>query len=114
MDVFAGLNDRQSEAILLLTFIPREGGEKAMSEITASWRRGDVDTIAREMTKQSSDFPAFQERLIDARNLRWLPTIERDLFSGHTYFVVVGAGHLGGPYGLLALLRRGGYQTEEL
>ena len=114
MEVFAGLNDRQSEAILLLTFIPHEGGGNAMTQMTAAWRRGDADTIAREMKNQSADFPAFEERLIDARNRQWLPSIERALRSGHTYFVVVGSGHLGGPTGLLELLRSHGYQIAQL
>jgi hypothetical protein len=35
-----------------------------------------------------ADFPAFRERLIDARNRDWIPKIERDLRSGHVYFVV--------------------------
>jgi uncharacterized protein YbaP (TraB family) len=36
------------------------------------------------------------------------------LRSGKTYFVVVGAGHMGGPNGLLALLRSRGYRIEQL
>jgi uncharacterized protein YbaP (TraB family) len=37
-----------------------------------------------------------------------------DLRSGHTYFVVVGAGQMGGRNSLLALLRSHGYQIEQL
>lgn len=113
MEVFSGLSDRQSEAVLLLTFIPQQDSG-AMEKISAAWRRGDPDTIASEMKKTSSDFPAFEERLIDARNRRWMPQIERDLHSGHTCFVVVGAGHIGGPQGLLAALRARGDQIEQL
>lgn len=113
MDVFSGLTDRQSEAILLLTFIPQQE-TGAMEKIAVAWRRGDPDTIAQEMKKTSADFPAFEERLIDARNRRWMPQIERDLHSGHTYFVVVGAGHIGGPQGLLAALRARGDRIEQL
>lgn len=114
MSVFSGLNDRQSEAILLLTFIPQADGVGAMRKLTDAWRRGDADTIAREMKKQGAAFPAFGERLIDARNRNWIPQIVHDLESGQTYFVVVGAGHIGGPKGLLALLRARGYQIEQL
>jgi uncharacterized protein YbaP (TraB family) len=82
--------------------------------MTAAWRRGDVDTIARETKKSYADFPAFADRVVDARNRNWIPEIERYLQSGHTYFVVVGAAHLGGPNGLLALLRARGYQLAQL
>jgi uncharacterized protein len=43
-----------------------------------------------------------------------LPRIEAYLHSGRTYFVVVGAGHMGGEGGLLTLLRGRGYQIEQL
>ena len=114
MAVFSGLSDRQSEAVLLLTFIPQQEGAGAMEKMTAAWRRGDAETIAREMKEQAADFPAFEERLIDARNRAWLPKIEGHLGSGQTFFVVVGAGHLGGSNGLLALLRSRGCQIEQL
>ncbi len=114
MEVYSGLTDRQSEAILLLTFIPQAEGSSAVEKMTAAWRRGDVDTIARETKKSYADFPAFADRVVDARNRNWIPKIERYLQSGHTYFVVVGAAHLGGPNGLLALLRARGYQLAQL
>jgi hypothetical protein len=44
----------------------------------------------------------------------WIPKIDRLLQSNETYFVIVGAGHLGGPDGLLALLRQRGYKVEQL
>lgn len=113
-EVFSGLNDRQSEALLLLAFIPqKEGGENG-ARIMEAWRRGDADEIARLMHQSFRDFPAFGERILEARNRKWLPKVERYLLSGQTYFVVVGAAHMGGPGGLLSLLRGRGYQIEQL
>jgi uncharacterized protein YbaP (TraB family) len=43
-----------------------------------------------------------------------MPKIERELHSGKTCFVVVGAAHLGGPAGLVNLLRERGYKLEQL
>ena len=79
-----------------------------------AWRRGDAEKLQHLMKASLADFPAFADRILDARNRNWLPKIERDLRSGHTYFVIVGAAHLGGPNGLLALLRSHGYQIEQL
>ncbi len=113
MAVFSELSDRESEAVLLLTFIPQEETDSAKA-MTAAWRRGDADWLARQIKKSYADFPAFAARVIDQRNRNWIPKIERFLASGHTYFVVVGAGHLGGPNGLLALLRARGCRIEQL
>jgi len=114
MEVFSGLSERQSEAILLLTFIPQQEGSATGASSMEAWRRGDAEKFQRLMKASLADFPAFADRILDARNRNWLPKIERDLRSGHTYFVIVGAAHLGGPNGLLALLRRHGYQIEQL
>ncbi len=113
LDVFSGLSDRQGEAILLVELIKSQEGPQ-LDGMVAQWRHGEVDAIERDSKKSLADFPAFAERIIDQRNRNWMPKIERALASHHTYFVVVGAAHLGGPNGLLALLRARGYRVEPL
>ena len=111
--VFSGLTDRQSEALLLLTFIP-QANARGSDYIMSAWRRGDVETLARSTRDAYRDFPAFGERILGARNRRWAPKLESYLKSGQTYFVVVGAAHLGGGDGLLALLRARGCKVEQV
>ena len=112
--VFSGLTDRQSEALLLLSFIPQGNSAGSRERIMNLWRRGDVDALARSTHDAYRDFPAFGERLLGARNRRWAPKLEGYLKSGHAYFVVVGAAHLGGADGLLPLLRARGCKVEQL
>ncbi len=111
--VYSGMSDRESEILLLTTFIPshESGGN---DDIIKAWRRGDAEALARIMERESAEFPAFNDRLLDARNRAWVPKIENFIRSGNTYFVVVGAGHFGGRNGLLALLRAKGYRIEQL
>lgn len=111
--IYSGLTDRESEILLLTTFIPNGSGG-GTGDLMKAWRRGDAETLARIMERGSQDFPAFNERLLGARNRAWIPKIDGFLESGHTYFVVAGAGHFGGNKGLLALLRAKGYQIEQL
>lgn len=111
--IYSGLSDRESEILLLVTFIP-SGTNRTGDDLMKAWRRGDAETLARIMDRESQEFPAFNERLLGARNRAWIPKIENFLGSGHTYFVVAGAGHFGGSKGLLALLRAKGYQIEQL
>jgi uncharacterized protein len=113
--VYSGLTDRQGEALLLHMFIPQGGRTSGDTpSFMGPWRRGDVDAIAAGMHQAYRDYPAFAVRILDERNRRWMPKIESYLRSGHTYYVVVGAAHLGGPNGLLAMLRARGYQTAQL
>lgn len=111
--IYSGLTDRESEILLLVTFIP-SATNSGNDDIMKAWRRGDAEMLARIMDRESQEFPAFNDRLLGARNRAWVPKIEGFLASGHTYFVVAGAGHFGGSKGLLALLRAKGYQIEQL
>jgi uncharacterized protein len=114
MEVFSGLTDRQSEAVLLMTFIIPDKQDDSGSSVTDAWRRGDADTLTRITRDSFRDFPAMGERLLGARNRKWIPKIEGYLRSGQTYFVVAGAAHMGGSDGVLALLRARGYKIEQL
>lgn len=115
IQVFSGLTDRQAEALLLLMFIPNEPGERdGFAQMIKSWRRGDVESLTRRVRNGFREFPAMGERVLSARNRAWMPKIEAYVRSGQTYFVVVGAGHLGGSDGLLALLRTRGYHLEQM
>jgi uncharacterized protein YbaP (TraB family) len=113
MAPFVGLSDRESEALLLVHFINLGRGGPGIDHILASWRRGDADTLVRTMGDAFQEFPAFMDRIITARNRRWIPKIEGFLKSGQTYFVVAGAGHMGGSNGVVALLRARGYTVDQ-
>jgi uncharacterized protein YbaP (TraB family) len=114
LEVFSGLSDRQSEAMLLLTFIPDASGGGGASQMISAWRRGEVDTLTNMTLDGFREFPSLGDRLIGMRNRRWIPKIEGYLRSNQTYFVVPGAAHLGGTGGLLALLRARGWKIEQL
>jgi uncharacterized protein len=111
---FVDLNDREAEALLLILFINAGQEETGAGSMIKAWRHGDADGLTNMLQESFRDFPSLGKRLIDVRNRNWIPRIEGYLRSGKTYFVVVGAGHMGGPSGLLAMLRARGYGIEQL
>lgn len=111
---FVDMSDREAEALLLILFINAGEGDTDGDSMIKAWRRGDADGVTRTLWESFRDFPSLARRLINVRNHNWIPKIESYLRSGKTYFVVVGAGHMGGPEGLLALLRTRGYRIEQL
>jgi len=58
------------------------------------------------------DSPAFYQSLVLDRNRRWIPRIESCLATG-SCFVVVGAAHMVGSDGLIAMLRQKGYKITQ-
>jgi uncharacterized protein len=113
-EVFSGLSERGSEALLLITLIPADKSSPDFGRRVAMWRRGEADALTSQLHQDYHDFPAMADRLLDQRNRRWIPRIEEYLRSGKIYFVVAGAAHMGGPSGVPNLLRERGYKVEQL
>lgn len=55
----------------------------------------------------------FETRLLDDRNIAWIPKIETAI-KGKSSFIAVGGAHLGGKNGVINLLRAKGYQVEAI
>jgi uncharacterized protein len=53
----------------------------------------------------------YEDILLKKRNMNWIPVMGRMMAEKPTLFAV-GAGHLGGPTGVVALLRKAGYRVE--
>lgn len=88
--------------------------EKAnVGKLADAWKVGDAPTVERIVLQDLKQDPQMYQRLLVERNRAWLPKIEA-LFSrrGHA-FVVVGAAHLVGSDGLLAMLKAKGHVVEQ-
>jgi uncharacterized protein YbaP (TraB family) len=85
-----------------------------MAKLTDLWQAGDVDGIARDFDAEMRATPLLRERLLVARNKRWADWIAGIMARPGKVFIAVGAGHLGGPDGLLAQLRARGLAVEKL
>jgi hypothetical protein len=114
IEVFSGLSDRSSEALLLIRFIPPDKNDPNFDRQMKAWREGNTDFLANTVHSEYRDFPAMADRLLGVRNRNWIPKLEQFLRSGQTYFVVVGVAHLGGSDGVLALLKSRGYNVQQL
>lgn len=68
----------------------------------------EEDIAALEKLLLSEQPTSFSRELLDVRNNNWLPTMIEALKQRPTLFAV-GAGHLVGENGLIALLRKNGY-----
>ncbi len=79
----------------------------SIAEMLAYWRHGDADGLNAYMQLQMGEGPqmaAFYRRILDDRNVVMAATIRSWLDGDEDVFVVVGAGHFGGPNGLVKLL----------
>jgi uncharacterized protein YbaP (TraB family) len=85
----------------------------AMAEdLYSAWRRGDVQRLEALLLEGYEAMPKLYDDLVDQRNRRWIPQVKSLLSKENDTLVVVGALHLVGDRGLIALLRREGLKIE--
>ena len=84
---------------------------KDMKALAAAYKERDSEKLYRLSDALMTKDRDFQRRLLDDRNLAWIPQLET-AFRAKPTFVAVGAGHLGGPKGVVKLLRDKGYQVK--
>ena len=84
--------------------------ESPLKPDVRSGRRKSAIKLPKIVKKE----PAIYERLLVARNRNWLPQLEALFNRSGRAFVVVGAAHLIGPDGLIAMLKAKGYLLEQM
>ena len=72
------------------------------------YKRQNVDSLQIMIVEESESIAGKDSELLDDRNKNWIPKIEKLIAKKRT-FIAVGAGHLGGPKGVIQLLRKEGY-----
>ena len=114
IDVLRGMNDIESEGILIYDIAYRDKQRPEFNEIKSAWKRGDTATLWKLSQRFRNTVPGADIRLLDMRNVKWVPKIRNEFNSGVPTAIVVGAGHMLGPNGLVSLLERNGFKFEQL
>lgn len=85
-------------------------GASQLDDMLRMYREQDI-TAMQAMIGEDSGMGQYEDILLKKRNQNWIPVMSRMMADKPTLFAV-GAGHLGGEYGVVALLRRAGYRVE--
>ena len=80
--------------------------------LMAAWKGGDAAGLERILLDGTKESPQIYQALFVDRNKRWVPKIEACLAKARC-MVVVGAGHMVGPDGLIDMLSKRGYTVSQ-
>ena len=108
-EMSAELQDR----LLVETLKGIETEQANMTKLVDAWRAGDAAAVERIVLKDLEPEAQLYQRLLVERNKNWLPKVEALFARKGAAFVVVGAAHLVGPDGLVAMLKAKGYAVEQ-
>lgn len=89
------------------------GEEDPMKALTKVYTSGDIDGMYRMSIGEEGGLGSFEKLLLVNRNKNWIEPIKAQVSQGPTVFAV-GAGHLGGPEGVVRLLRAEGLTLTPL
>jgi uncharacterized protein YbaP (TraB family) len=112
LGLFQDMSDQEQEQFLYATLQDLQRGEEYFHSVVRAWRQGDagaIDNLLNESFRSSSGGEALYARLLSDRNVKMAHKIDDLMAQGGRYFVVVGAGHMVGDDGIVALLKQKGY-----
>jgi uncharacterized protein len=88
--------------------------EKEIAAINLAFQQNDLNAFAKSI--ENNDWGAirgYEENMLYSRNRTWFTTIETEMKKKST-FIAVGAQHLSGDKGLVAMLKAAGYTLRPM
>lgn len=88
---------------------------RELAALVAAYNSQDLPQLMK-LVKESQfedGTQKFEDELLSKRNSSWIPVIEKAAHDKSTFFAF-GAAHLGGPAGVISLLRQKGYSVKPL
>lgn len=89
----------------------QEDMQKDFDRMKEAYLSGDLAALNDIIEEANAEMEGFNEVFLKSRNEEWVPVIEKMMQEQPT-FIAVGAGHLSGEYGVIALLREQGYKVR--
>lgn len=102
---------KQADMMLVKMIENWDEGKQTLKQMITDYKNQDVEALLDDMSKSKSSDANFQEDLLITRNQNWIPKIQKITKEKPTFFAV-GAGHLGGKKGVIALLRNEGFTVK--
>jgi uncharacterized protein len=86
-------------------------GPDSFAEMVRLYKTEDITGMQKMVSSQEQGLSEYEDLLLGNRNRNWIP-IMGEMMKAQPTFFAVGAGHLGGGEGVVALLRKAGYRVE--
>jgi uncharacterized protein len=110
---FDGMAMSQQDRFLAESLKDLDAEKASVRKIADAWKIGDLPTVERLVLQDVKDDPFMYQRLLVERNRNWMPKLEALFSRPGRAFVVVGAAHLVGPDGLIAMLKAKGVRVDQ-
>lgn len=108
MAFFDDLTKEQQAEMVMEGIRDSEKSIETMKEMEVLYQGQNVDSLYLMIQDEGGVISAESADFLDNRNAAWVPQI-KEMIANKSCFIAVGAGHLGGPNGVIRLLEKEGY-----
>jgi uncharacterized protein YbaP (TraB family) len=108
MAIFDDLTNAQQTEMVMDGIRNEDKSLEMIQNMQKMYVRQNVDSLYLMIQEEGGVLSDEQASFLDSRNKNWVPQIKELIVEKKT-FIAVGAGHLGGPNGVLRLLEKEGY-----
>lgn len=85
--------------------------DDSLKGLVELYKTQDIEKLVDAVEKSDEDMKPFLDLMLTNRNKSWIPTM-KEAMKNNSCFFAVGAGHLGGEYGVINLLKKEGYKLK--
>ena len=107
MNLFDSIPYKTQANMLKLNLFEYEKYKKELEQVIQMYRKKQIEKMQKTV-ESDPDFSKYESMLLQKRNNTWIPVLLHEIET-EPVFIAVGAGHLGGSRGLLALLKKQGF-----
>lgn len=108
MGIFDGLTKEQQSQMVMEGIRDSDKTVLLTQQMQQVYNRQEVDSLYMMINREGGVISEEQTVFLDDRNKKWIPQII-EIAKNKKAFIAVGAGHLGGPNGVIRLLQKEGY-----
>ncbi len=110
MSVFDSIPYEAQAQMLVESIKSTDAGDEDFAKMVDLYKNQDIQGMV-QMMGNDEGIAEYEDLLLNTRNKNWIPVMGEMMRAQPTFFAV-GAGHLGGELGVVALLRKEGYTVK--
>lgn len=113
MAVFDNMGMEEQVEMVMSSIRNSENSADEMNDLIDLYLSQDIEALYALLSKEGNSLEKHEGSLLTDRNVKWIPVIKK-LIKKQPTFIAVGAAHLGGPNGVVELLRKEGYTVTPI
>jgi uncharacterized protein YbaP (TraB family) len=114
LDLMMSFDGPDLELLIEKSLEDIDNEKKEYADLVAAWKQGDSAGLETMLNEMRTNAPPIFKKLVSDRTASWVPKVNDLLNGSQNAIIIVGAGHLVGPDGLVELLKKQGVKVTQL